>query len=377
MWRGILGHDAIVDRFRRTMRRGRLASTYLFVGPQGIGKKRFSLELAKAVLCSAAAADLEPCGHCESCRLFAAGNHPDLEIVGLLPGKSELAISQFIGDALHRNQDGLCHRLALRPFLGGRRVAIINDADHFNQASANCLLKTLEEPPPRSLLILIGTSVGRQLPTIRSRAQIVPFRPLAPAELQQILLADQIAADAGTAARLAESSGGSVARARELADPELWQFRETLAARLARPAWDLLAAEKAIQDFVQAAGTEASLRRDRLRTVIGFFLDLYREQLEQGAGSREQGAGNREQGAGSGEQGAGSRKQGAGSGEEDSCSLSAPRSSPRRISDLLPALDACLAAVEQVDRNANQSLIISQWLGQLAAPRRSPAALRA
>ncbi|MEX2317215.1 MAG: hypothetical protein WD669_08685 [Pirellulales bacterium] len=347
MWRGILGHDAIVERFRRTLRRGRLASTYLFVGPEGVGKRRFALELAKAVLCHAADAELEPCDQCESCRLFAAGSHPDLELVGLIPGKSELAISQFIGDASHRNQEGLCHRLALRPFLGGRRVAIIDDADHFNQASANCLLKTLEEPPPRSLLVLIGTSLARQLPTIRSRAQIVQFRPLAPEDMQQVLLAEQIATDTSAAARLAAASGGSLARARELADPELWQFREALIARLARPGWDVLAAEKAILDFIQDAGTEASARRDRLRTVIGFVLDLYREQLPQRAGTREQKA----------------------------PTLPPPCSSPRRISDLLPALDACLAAVEQVDRNANQTLVVSQWLSQLAGRRRLPAAV--
>ena len=325
MWRGILGHDEVVERFRRTLRAGRLASTYLFVGPEGVGKRRFALELAKTMLCPAAdAAALEPCGRCESCRLFDAGTHPDLELVGLLPGKSELAIAQFIGDGEHRNQEGLCHRIALRPFLGGRRAAIIDDADHFNQASANCLLKTLEEPPPHSLLILLGTSLGRQLPTIRSRAQIVHFRPLSPAELKQVLLAEQIATDEPTAARLAEASDGSVARARELADAELWQFRAALVERLARPAWDVLSAEKAVLDFVQAAGTEASLRRDRLRTVIGFMLEFYRGQMKQGAGSMELGAKN------------------------------------------LRALDACLEAVEQVDRNANQALVVSHWLGQLA-----------
>ena len=158
---------------------GGLASTYLFVGPEGIGKRRFALALAKALLCPNTAADpLEPCGHCESCRLFDAGNHPDLDVVSLPKDKSTLPLDLFIGDKDHRNQDGLCHRISLRPFLGGRKIAIIDDADHFSAESANCLLKTLEEPPPRSLLILIGTSPSRQLPTIRSRSQVVRFRPL-------------------------------------------------------------------------------------------------------------------------------------------------------------------------------------------------------
>jgi DNA polymerase-3 subunit delta' len=277
------------------------------------------------------AADLAPCDGCESCRLFDAGSHPDLELVGLIPGKSNLAIAQFVGDAQHRNQEGLCHRIALRPFLGGRRVAIIDDADRFNQESANCLLKTLEEPPPHSVLILIGTSLGRQLPTIRSRAQIVPFRPLAPDVLQEILLADGIAEDRKLAARLAEASEGSIARARELADPELWTFRAALVERISRPVWDVAGAEKAILDFVQAAGSEAALRRGRLRVIIGFVLEHYRNQL----------------------------KRQVSEGEHDD-DMRPAACSP------LAALDACLAALEQVDRNANQSLVVSHWLANLA-----------
>ena len=332
MWRGILGHDQLVERFRRTLRADRLASTFLFVGPDGIGKRRFALALAKTLLCPTAnAAELTPCDECESCRLFAAGTHPDLELVGLIPGKSELAISQFIGDDEHRNQEGLCHRISLRPFLGGRRVAIIDDADHFNQASANCLLKTLEEPPPHSVLILIGTSLGRQLPTIRSRSQVVPFRALSPNDMQEILLAEGIASDRRMAEKLAEASDGSVSRARELADPELWAFRTTLVDRIARPGWDVASAEKAIIDFVQAAGTEAALRRDRLRTVIGFVLEYYRALLKQAANNDVQ--------------------------------LDPSSAAP---GSLLPALDSCLAATEQVDRNANQSLVISHWLANIA-----------
>ncbi len=210
MFQGILGHDDVAARFRNAVCRGRLASTYLFVGPAGIGKKRFALALAKALLCQRPASDaspeadpLEPCNRCESCRLFDAGSHPDLDVVALPKDKSTLPLELFIGDKEHRNQDGLCHRIALRPFLGGRKVAIVDDADHFSQESANCLLKTLEEPPPRSLMILIGTSPSKQLPTIRSRSQVVRFQPLAPELLAEILLATGVATDSEQSVRLA------------------------------------------------------------------------------------------------------------------------------------------------------------------------------
>ena len=104
MWHGIVGHDEIAEQFRQTLAAGRLASTYLFVGPPGIGKRRFALELAHALLCTEAPeASLEPCGRCDSCRMFVAGNHPDVEVVGLPPDKSTLPIDLFIGDREHRN----------------------------------------------------------------------------------------------------------------------------------------------------------------------------------------------------------------------------------------------------------------------------------
>src|SRR5687767_11324869 len=128
MWQGIEGHDAVAEQFRSTLAAGRLASTYLFVGPEGVGKRTFALKLAQSLLCTANdAAALSPCGQCESCRLFAAGSHPDLDLIGVAPGKRELTIGQFIGDGEKRNREGLCHNIAMRPMLGRRRVAIIDD----------------------------------------------------------------------------------------------------------------------------------------------------------------------------------------------------------------------------------------------------------
>jgi DNA polymerase-3 subunit delta' len=326
MWHGIVGHDEVVEQFRRTLRSGRLASTYLFVGPPGVGKRRFALELAHALLCTGNdEASLEPCGKCESCRMFAAGNNPDLELVGLKPDKSELAISQFVGYDDDLKQEGLCHRIALKSFFGRRRIAIIDDADHFNRYSANCLLKTLEEPPPGSLLILIGTSPSRQLPTIRSRSQLVRFHPLDVETIANILLETGAAADPNIAKRAAELSEGSSERARELTDPVLWRFRDQLFAALSSRRPDSVRLTRAIQAFVDEAGKEASLRRDRLRLVIGFAMEFYRSRLRA----------NQQNEANIGE------------------------------------LDACLSALEQVDRNANQGLVIQHWCEQLtgfAAP---------
>jgi DNA polymerase-3 subunit delta' len=342
MWHGILGHDDVAEHFRATLRRGRLASTYLFVGPSGIGKKRFALALAKALLCQQSdGAALEPCGHCESCRLFDAGSHPDLDVVGLPKDKSTLPLDLFLGDKEHRNQDGLCHRIALRPFLGGRKVAIIDDADRFSQESANCLLKTLEEPPPRSLVILIGTSPSKQLPTIRSRSQIVRFQPLTPETVAEILQATGTVTDREYAVRLASYGEGSVERASAIADPALWQFRAQLLNDLASAETNPVRLAKAIQAFVDEAGKDAAPRRDRLRTLVSFAEEFYRGVMRSGSRSNAD-------------------------GDELLRAAIAKAESRFTTDQVIDALESCLAVLEQVDRNANLGLVIQRWCENLA-----------
>ena len=327
MWQGLEGHDDVVDRFRKTLRRGRLASTYLFVGTAGVGKRTFALRLAQSLLCSQVPdEELTYCGECESCHLAAAGTHPDLLMAQLPEGKSTLPIELFIGDREHRHQAGLCHHFSLRPFLGNRRIAIIDDVDHLSQESANCLLKTLEEPPPDSLLILIGTSPSRQLPTIRSRAQLVRFNPLSQETFLRLVTANGIAEDLDAARRLAESSNGSLERARQLAAPELWEFRAILSRSLDQSEVDSVKIAELVSDFVDEAGKQASVRRARLKMVLQFAADFYREKMR----------------------------------------------NDHRV-ETLDQLDHCLKAAEYVDRNANQATLIQWWTTQLGPRKLAPA----
>ena len=122
--------------------------------------------------------------------------------------------------------------------MGGRRIAIIDDADFFNDAGANCLLKTLEEPPPQSVLILIGTSPARQLPTIRSRCQLIRFLPLPEETVARLLVSKGLVTDKAEAARLARFSEGSLQQAIDLADADLWSCRRTLLEKLSAEVLD-------------------------------------------------------------------------------------------------------------------------------------------
>src|SRR5262245_42331818 len=114
MWRGIQGHDDVAEHFRRTLAARRLATTYLFLGPEGVGKRAFALQLAKVLLCPAAdEVALAPCDRCQSCVMCDAGSHPDLHLVERRPGKKVLQIDQFVGSEDNRHREGLCHDIAL------------------------------------------------------------------------------------------------------------------------------------------------------------------------------------------------------------------------------------------------------------------------
>jgi DNA polymerase-3 subunit delta' len=277
-WDDLLGHENAIDRFRRSVQRNRLASTYLFVGPPGVGKHTFAIKLAQALLCQANPAEsLEACGVCPSCQQVAAGTHPDLILISKPADKAFIPVETFIGDREHRRQKGLCHDIGLKPFMGGRKIAIIDDADFLNQESANCLLKTLEEPPPNSLLMLIGTSEQRQLSTIVSRSQIVRFSSLETDQVASLLNRMSDLESDVPISDLAAASAGSVTMAVQLSEVEVYEFRKQLYSYLTEsdPQWNLFA--KTVIAFVDAAGKDGAAKRARLAMVGDMAIEFYRQ----------------------------------------------------------------------------------------------------
>jgi DNA polymerase-3 subunit delta' len=346
-WHGIHGHDDVVERFRRALKRGRLPSSFLFVGPAGVGKRSFALKLAQALLCQRRPEEaLDPCGTCPACVQAVAQTHPDLEMVAKPKDKSFLPLELLIGDQQHRMREGLCHRIALKPFMGGRKIAVIDDADYLNPEGANCLLKTLEEPPPRSVLILIGTTAAKQLPTIRSRCQLIRFRPLPADVVAELLVSQGLVEDAAESRRLASYSEGSLQRALELADPELWAFRTRLYERLAESVLDSVRLSTAALAFINDAGKQPAARRQRTRQVIGFTIEFYRHLLH--------------------------RLGGAAGCEDAELRDWVGRAAGQWSGDASTAaacLDRSLEAAEQIDRNANQATLVECWLDDLAKTR--------
>jgi DNA polymerase III subunit delta' len=345
MWLGIEGHDDVVERLRRAVARNRLASSFLFCGPAGVGKRTLAQRFAQALLCQTRpAADLDPCNTCPSCAMALAGTHPDIEVIFKPEDKAFLPLKFFIGEDDARGREGLCHWIGLKPFLGGRRIAIIDDADFLNAEGANCLLKTLEEPPQGSVLILIGTSPARQLPTIRSRCQLIRFLPLAEDTVARLLVANEIATDKTEAARLARFSEGSLQQAGDLTDADLWTCRRTLFAKLSAEMLDSVGLAQTVAAFIDDAGKEAPLRRARFRQVVSFAADFYRRLLHARSGLPL----------------------------PADAELRGPLEAARSLSggDAMVAaacLERCLDALGQIDRNANQATLIEAWLDDLAA----------
>ncbi|MEZ6086685.1 MAG: AAA family ATPase [Pirellulaceae bacterium] len=327
-WNDFIGHERQRQWFAVALANGRLGSTFLFVGPASIGKQTFATLLAKTLLCPESSAErMQPCGRCESCIQVDAGTHPDLLRVEKPSDKSFIPVELLVGPRDARMQEGLCHDIRLRSYYGRRKIAIIDDADYLNQEGANSLLKTLEEPPVGSILILIGTSLQRQLPTIRSRCQVIRFGELQPAQAKTLLQRSEIEADESSIEQALQLSGGDLSQAAELLTSESQEFHESLNAILSRNPLNAIKLATAVTEHVNAAGTDASDRRSRLRQVLRMVIEFYRHQMQA------------------------------------VCRLD--RFSEDDFPPILYRIDRCVEAINQVDRNANQQSLIEAWAWDL------------
>jgi DNA polymerase-3 subunit delta' len=275
-WDRIRGQDAARHTFLTAVERGRLGQAYLLVGPEGIGKRLFARELAKAFLCEKSPAPMTACDRCPACAQVEASTHPDLLFLRTPEGKHELPVAEM---------REFCARLALKPARGARKIGLVEDADDFNEESANSFLKTLEEPPPRALLLLRATGTDRQLPTILSRCQIVRFAPLSNPDVTAILEAHGIG-DALKRDRLARLGAGSASRALALDDDSIWEVRQKLVDGLTGPRPNFQALAALWGDFHDEVGKDKSAaQRMRASLVLKFLIEAVEHALKLSLGA--------------------------------------------------------------------------------------------
>jgi len=187
MFKNILGQQKAVLSLQTQLRTNRIAQAYLFAGPEGVGRKKTAIEVAKALNCRDKE-QIEPCDECPSCRKIDKNIHPDVHLIdfawqaGLLEEKPEQQ-TQIKIDVIREIQ----REISLKRFEGNYKVFIIDQAEKMSRSAMNCLLKTLEEPPENSLLILVTTSQDMLTQTIISRCQIIKFNRLMDSVVHKIL----------------------------------------------------------------------------------------------------------------------------------------------------------------------------------------------
>lgn len=182
MWQ-VIGHDWAVDLLDHSIETGRISHAYLITGLSSIGKTTLATQFAQALHCAGPDA---PCGNCRSCRLIDEMSHPDVHLVSLdtVP-EQERRTRREIGINQIRE---LRHTISLKPYAGKWKVCLILEANRLSEEAANCLLKTLEEPPPHSVLILTAVDGNMLLPTITSRCQRLDLRPVATETIRRVLV---------------------------------------------------------------------------------------------------------------------------------------------------------------------------------------------
>jgi DNA polymerase-3 subunit delta' len=333
-WSTLVGHRQTRVWFANAIRNGRHAGSFLFVGPHGVGKQTFADLLALTLLCERHPAEqMHPCGSCAACVQVKAETHPDVIRVAKPNDKSVIPLDLLIGPPEARMQAGFCRDVRLKPFRGRQKLAILQDADFLNEEGANCLLKTLEEPPPEVLIILIGVSEQRQLPTIRSRCRVIRFLPPAGPQAAQLLRSVHgIEASDDEAARAVETAAGDMHVAARLLDDREDPFPHDLVEQLRQTYPEPITLSRLIHNYVQQAGKtapakkhEAAHRRAAMRDVFSIAIQHYRQQMRREAAEARTNVGT------------------------------------------LARLDRSVRALREVDRNANQATLVECYASDLAS----------
>ena len=197
----IIGHQQIVEQLQHTVASDRIAGAYLFVGPTGVGKETVARYFAQLIFCQQDAQPPTVCGACLACRKVDSGNHPDLQFIR--PEGSLLKIGQI---------RELQKRIIYEPLEASRKVYILTDVDRMNAEAENCLLKTLEEPPASSVLILLTSNIRALLPTTRSRCQILQFHAM-PTQALAEMLVEKFSVAPEQATILAIAADGAIGKA--------------------------------------------------------------------------------------------------------------------------------------------------------------------
>jgi len=258
----VMGQERAKAVLRAGLTAGQLAGAYLFVGPPGTGKRYTATQFVKALNCVAPVAG-DSCDRCAHCRLVEKGEFPDLYAPEAQGGK---LTKGALGGGDRMALEDILPRVHIAPVMGLYKVIILDPADGLTAEAGNMLLKTVEEPPPKTLFILVATVETSVLPTLVSRCQRVRFTPLS-SELVAAYLEQRRSLAPELALAVASASQGSIERALDLCQNRLLEQRAELLDYLLALFEGALAERTATSLMMLQSGKAEREFLDRVRAV--------------------------------------------------------------------------------------------------------------
>jgi DNA polymerase-3 subunit delta' len=258
----IIGHKPQIEMLQKTVKEDMLASTYLFSGPDGIGKKLCAIKFAMEL-------NSDSCGNCPACQKILHNTHPDLLVVTTEEDKKEISIEQM---RIMQSQ------IQMHPLEGLYKIIIIDNAENMNGSAANSILKTLEEPPKKTIFILITSRPYRLLPTILSRCRKIRFSPPSFEETVNLVKSTR-EIDEATAKIIVSVAGGSPGNALIFPIDILKDVADSLSKLLSRPtASEVLA-------IAERWGKDNSNQHAIVSSLLSIYNDMYVYQASKKATS--------------------------------------------------------------------------------------------
>lgn len=258
-----IGHESAERAIKEAFDAGRMHHALLISGPPGVGKATFAYRVARFVLSGGKSPEMDGLAIAPDTGVFrrvASGGHADLRILERQAGKTQIAVDD-VRDVVSFSR--------LTPAESDWRVVIVDKADHLNRSSANALLKILEEPPARSLFMILADAPGGVLPTIRSRCQILPLRPLRPDQVAEILRRRRPELDDREAAAISVLAEGAAGQAMAYADAGALDLYAMLVDVIGEPNPENVGPVIALADKVGGRGAEDAYKV--FRTLVDWW----------------------------------------------------------------------------------------------------------